>query len=83
MSDEFRLDSIEFGDLADNWFAHFSFGEPRRKLAAPLPPGVDIEQAIATAAESAAADLRAWAEEAEEFAATTRAGGLRQPPPAT
>lgn len=85
MDDEsFRLDSIEFGDDRLRPEAMFVFGPAgllgaRNRITAEVPSGPDIEEALAIAAESAAADLHAWAKEAEDLAARTRAGGLRQP----
>lgn len=82
-ADEFRLVSIDFADDPMG-AACFSFGPPDAggpysievDLDARAP---DLEEALAMAAESAAADLRAWAQEAEDFAARARAGRLRQP----
>lgn len=79
----FRLVSIEFDDPAG--VAHFAFGSADSggpyAIEVDLPDGApNIEQAIAAAAESAAADFRAWAKEAEDLAAVARAGRLRQLP---
>lgn len=83
-SEAFRLVTVEFADLFSP-VASFAFGAGRTggSCEVALEQGAaNFEEAIAAAAEGAAADLRAWAQEAEDFAAATRAGGLLQPPPA-
>lgn len=81
MDDGFRLESVSFGRLPKAIFT-FDAGSPdgSKTLTFELTPDLDLEEAIAAAAEIAAADLRTWADEADELAASIRAGALRQPP---
>lgn len=81
-AENFRLVTVEFAGLVSP-AATFAFGAGPAggSYEIALERGAaNLEEAIAVAAESAAADLRAWAQEAEDFAAAARAGGLLQAP---
>lgn len=77
----FRIIEVDF--RGSYRVASFAFGDDDNKpytITTYLTEGLNLEEAIAEAAESAAADLRVWAQEAEDFAAAARAGSLRKPP---
>jgi hypothetical protein len=84
MTDEFTLISIEFADFVAP-VAHFRFGDDgdRRTytMTLALDGTLNVEQAVAAAAKDAASYLRAWAQDAEDFAARASAGALGMQPP--
>ena len=80
----FTLTAIEYPADFDGGsrppVAVFRFGDGF-DMRQSLRPGLDLEQAVAVAAEDAAADFHVWAQAAQYFAAAARAGALRTPPP--
>jgi hypothetical protein len=78
----FVIERINFDRNGSPDSIRFNFGSRSNQtydLTIELPSDLDLKEAIAAAAENAMADLRSWAQEAEDLAASVRGGSLRTP----